>query len=64
MEKVKPSLASTPQAIAAIERFQDLVIEQINTSGDTIEDWGDIVPDEVAKIKEKTASLEDLTSSQ
>ena len=64
MEKIKPTLASNPQAIAAIERFQDLVIEQINTSGDTIEDWGDIVPDEVAKIKEKTASLEGLTLNQ
>jgi hypothetical protein len=53
-----------PQAIAAIERFQDLVTEQINTSGDTIEDWGDLVPDEVAKIKEQTAALEAHTSNQ
>lgn len=64
MEKVKPSLVSDSQAILAIERFQDLVIEQINTSGDTIEDWGDIVPDEVAKIKEKTALLEGLPPNQ
>ncbi len=64
MDKVKQSLSANPQAITAIERFQDLVIEQINTSGDTIEDWGDIVPDEVAKIKKRSQSLEGLTSNQ
>jgi hypothetical protein len=64
MDSAKPTLVATPQAIAAIERFHDLVIEQINTSGDTIEDWGDLVPDEVAKIKEQTAALEGRTSNQ
>lgn len=64
MDKVKPTLVATPQAIAAIERFQDLVIEQINTSGNTIEDWGDLVPDEVAKVKEQSAALQGGTSNQ
>ena len=59
MDSAKPTLVAIPQAIVAIERFQDLVIEQINTSGDTIEDWGDLVPDEVAKIKEQTAALDE-----
>lgn len=64
MDKVKPTLDATPQAIAAIERFQDLVIEQINTSGNTIEDWGDLVPEEVAKVKEQSAALQGGTSNQ
>jgi hypothetical protein len=64
MDKVKPTLVATPQAIAVIERFQDLVIEQINTSGNTIEDWGDLVPDEVAKVKEQSAALQGGTSNQ
>lgn len=64
MDKVKPTLDATPQAIAAIERFQDLVIEQINTSGNTIEDWGDLVPEEVAKVKEQSAALQGVTSNQ
>jgi hypothetical protein len=64
MDIVKSTVRENTQAIAAIERFQDLVTEQINTSGDTIEDWGDLVPDEVAKIKEQTAALEAHTSNQ
>ena len=64
MGKVKSTLATTPQAIAAIERFQDLVFEQINTSGNTIDDWGDLVPDEVAKIKEQSAALKESTLNQ
>jgi hypothetical protein len=64
MDKVKPTLVATPQAIAAIERFQDLVTEQINTSGNTIDDWGDLVPDEVAKVKEQSAALQGDTLNQ
>ncbi len=63
MEMAKTSLDDNQQAIEAIERFQDLVIEQLSTSGDTIEDWSDLVPDEVAKIKEK-ATRESCTPSQ
>lgn len=58
MDNAKKSLDTYSEAVAAIERFQDIVTEQINTSGDTIEDWGDLVPDEVAKIKETTAALQ------
>lgn len=63
MDRVKPTLSENPQAIAAIERFQDLVIEQINTSGNTIDDWSDLVPDEVAKVKEKSAALQGGTGN-
>lgn len=63
MEKLKTSLDGNHQAIEAIERFQDLVTEQLSTSGDTIEDWSDLVPDEVAKLKER-ATRESPTPSQ
>jgi hypothetical protein len=64
MDKVKSTLVPSPEAIAAIERFQDLVIEQINTSGNTIDDWGDLVPEEVAKVKEQLAALQGGSSIQ
>jgi uncharacterized membrane protein len=56
ISKSKQNLAGHPEAIAAIEKFESLVLEQIYTANDTIEDWGDLLPEETAEIKAKNAA--------
>ena len=34
-----------------IEKFEGIVIEQLATSGDSLEDWNDLVPEEIAALK-------------
>jgi len=58
MSKSKTCLSDNPEAIAAIERFEGLVLEQVFTANDTIEDWGDLLPEELAELKAKSESLQ------
>ena len=40
-----------PEAVIIIEKFESIVIEQLATSGDSLEDWNDLVPEEIAALK-------------
>jgi hypothetical protein len=64
MERIMRDLDGNPEAMTALERLKDLVTEQIETSADTLEDWEDLVPDELAKLKEKLAALQSNQSKR
>jgi hypothetical protein len=58
MEGIMRRLDGNPEAMTALERLRDVVNEQIETSAGTLDDWEDLVPDEVAKLKEKLSALQ------
>ena len=64
MERIMRDLDGNPEAMTALERLKDLVTEQIETSAHTLEDWDDLVPDELANIKEKLAALQSSKSKR
>ena len=55
MSSSKKLLVENPVAVAAIEKFESLVLEQLCTSGHAIEDWEDLVPEEIAILKAKAS---------
>jgi hypothetical protein len=55
MGRSKNFLDGNPSAIAAIEMFESLVLEQLYTSGHSIEDWEDLVPEEIAELKARAS---------
>jgi hypothetical protein len=55
MGRSKQLLDGNPSAIAAIEMFESLVLEQLCTSGHSIEDWEDLVPEEIAELKARAS---------
>ena len=36
-----------------LEKFEAIVVEQLSTADDSLEDWGDIVPDEIEELKNR-----------
>jgi chaperonin cofactor prefoldin len=64
MESIMRDLDGNPEAMTALERLKDVVTEQIETSADTLEDWEDLVPEEVAKLKEKLSALQSSHSNR
>ena len=55
MSSSKKLLVENSGAVAAIEKFESLVLEQLCTSGHAIEDWEDLVPEEIAILKAKAS---------
>lgn len=53
MGREKKKVTDNHQAVAIIQLFEDLVAEQLYTSGDALEDWSDVVPEELAALKAK-----------
>lgn len=51
METVRPPDAQNPQAAAIVDRLEGIVIEQIATAADALEDWRDVLPDEFQAMK-------------
>jgi hypothetical protein len=64
MESIMGRLDGNPEAMTALERLRDVVNEQIETSAGTLEDWEDLVPEEVAKLKEKLSALQTTQLNQ
>ena len=51
METVRPPDAQNPQAAAIVDRLEGIVVEQIATAADALEDWRDVLPDEFQAMK-------------
>jgi uncharacterized integral membrane protein len=64
MESIIRDLDGNPEAMAALVRLKDVVTEQIETSAHTLEDWEDLVPDEVTELKEKLVALQSSQSKR
>ena len=42
-----------PEALAVLDKLSAIVVEQIAQAGDAIEDWKDIVPEEVKLLQQQ-----------
>lgn len=51
IELQKEQLSSNKAALHSLEKLQGIVIEQISTADDALEDWKDIIPEELRKVK-------------
>lgn len=51
IEYQKENLAGNEAGIHSLEKLQGIVIEQISTADDALEDWKDILPDELSRLK-------------
>jgi hypothetical protein len=51
IEHQKQSLSENEAGIHSLEKLQGIVIEQISTADDALEDWKDILPEELSKLK-------------
>jgi len=51
IEAQKEQLSSNKAALHSLEKLQGIVIEQISTADDAMEDWKDIIPEELDKLK-------------
>lgn len=52
IENSKSNKDSNSEAIA-LAKLEAIVIEQLATADDALEDWGDIVPNEVAELRQR-----------
>jgi hypothetical protein len=53
IDRAKPANGQAVVPSSVLERLEGMVIEQIQTSNDALEDWRDIVPDEVNEIQSR-----------
>lgn len=51
MQTVRPSDGQNPQAAAIVDRLEGIVIEQIATAADALEDWRDVLPEDVRALQ-------------
>ncbi|MHB8834379.1 MAG: hypothetical protein ACYC9Y_01510 [Candidatus Methylomirabilia bacterium] len=57
---IQESRASDPDGknpTAVLDRIEGIVVEQISTADDALEDWQDIVPEDVSELRAKIKTL-------
>ena len=52
IDTARLSAKDHPASLAVLDKLEAIVVEQIATADDALEDWNDIVPDEIRKIRE------------
>lgn len=60
IEIQKEQLTNNKAAQHSLEKLQGIVIEQISTADDALEDWKDIIPEELDKVKLTAEARTDL----
>ena len=53
IQTAKEAAPDNPQAMAILDRLDAIVTEQIGTADDALEDWNDVVPEELASLREQ-----------
>ncbi len=56
IQSARAGVPENPEAVAILDRLDAIVIEQIGTADDALEDWNDIVPEEVANLRAQLRS--------
>lgn len=51
VQTARSAAGQNAQALAILEKLEAIVVEQIATADDALEDWNDVVPEEVATLK-------------
>jgi hypothetical protein len=62
IQSARSGVPENLDAIAILDRLEAIVTEQIGTADDALEDWNDVVPEEVANLRaqlQNKSTLED-----
>lgn len=51
MQDIRHTGGQNPQAAAIVDRLEAIVIEQITTAADALEDWRDVLPEDVKALQ-------------
>jgi hypothetical protein len=51
IQAARSSVPQNPEALAILDRLDAIVTEQIGTADDALEDWNDVVPEELANLR-------------
>lgn len=62
MHVIRPDESQNPQAAAIVDRLEAIVIEQISTAADALEDWRDVLPDDFNALRAQPKNQEIQTS--
>jgi hypothetical protein len=63
IQTARSGAPGNPEAIAILDRLDAIVTEQIGTADDALEDWNDIVPEEVASLRAQLRSQPQMENS-
>jgi hypothetical protein len=56
IEGARSGASQNQQALIILERLDAIVIEQIGTADDALEDWNDVIPEELTSLKARLQS--------
>ena len=51
MRTIRPDETVNPQAAAIVDRLESIVVEQIATAADALEDWRDVLPEDLYALQ-------------
>lgn len=60
IQSARPANNSEPLNYFVLDRLESIVIEQIATANDALEDWRDIVPNDVEELIAKLVAQRDM----
>ena len=63
IDRARASESDAPKGFTHLDTLQAIVFEQIATAGDSLEDWRDIVPEDVAEVEGRLRRGEPLVGS-
>jgi len=63
IQTARSAAPGNAEAVAILDRLDAIVTEQIGTADDALEDWNDIVPEEVANLRAQLRSQPKMENS-
>lgn len=57
IDHARSSNSNSMEEKAVLDKLEAIVTEQIATADDALEDWGDIIPDDVNKLRKKLGRI-------
>lgn len=51
LNQVRPNVAKNTDAIVIVDRIEGIVIEQIAVAADALEDWRDVIPEDLEALR-------------
>jgi len=63
IQAARSAAPGNAEAVAILDRLDAIVTEQIGTADDALEDWNDIVPEEIASLRAQLRSQPQMENS-
>lgn len=63
IDTIRATRVYSEQTLTVLDRLEGIVIEQISTAADALEDWRDVLPDEFRALQESPQSEETPTDN-